>query len=165
MHWAAHGKTAAEVITERSDASRPNMGLTTWAGSRPKKSDAGIAKNYLAHDEIDSLNLIVSAYLDFAEIQAKGRKPMYMKDWITKLDSFLKLGDLEVLSHAGKISHEEAMKKAELEYEKFRIKQDELPASVDLDFDRAVDEIKKIGSQTDKRISSRSKKMPTKRRK
>jgi len=85
MHWAAHGKTAAEVITERSDASRPNMGLTTWAGSRPKKSDAGIAKNYLAHEELSSLNLIVSAYLDFAEIQAKGRKPMYMKDWITKL--------------------------------------------------------------------------------
>ncbi|MBI2521838.1 MAG: virulence RhuM family protein [Bdellovibrio sp.] len=91
MHWAAHGRTAVEVIIERADASRPNMGLTSWAGSHPKKSDASLAKNYLAQDELSALNLIVSADLDFAELQAQGRKPMYMKDWITKLDSFWNL--------------------------------------------------------------------------
>jgi hypothetical protein len=165
MHWAAHGRTAAEVITERADASRPNMGLTSWTGSRPKKSDAGVAKNYLVQDELTALNLIVSAYLDFAELQAHGRKPMYMKDWITKLDSFLQLSERDVLSHAGKVSHDDAMKKAELEYEKFRTKEDELPLSIDQDFERAVDEIKKIGGPDPKKGASRSKKLPPKRKK
>ncbi len=145
MHWAAHGQTAAEVIAKRADATQPNMGLTSWSGARPKKSDASIAKNYLAQDELSALNLIVSAYLDFAEIQALARKPMHMKDWITKLDSFLQLSEREVLSHAGKVSHDKALKKAEIEYNKFRSKQDQLPASVDQDFESVVSEVKKIG--------------------
>ena len=89
MHWAAHGHTAAEMIARRADASKPNMGLTTWTGSRPQRDDVGIAKNYLTHEEIETLNLMVSAYLDFAELQARSRKPMTMRDWIAKLDSFL----------------------------------------------------------------------------
>ncbi len=165
MHWAAHGRTAAEIIKERADASRPNMGLTSWTGSQPKKADASIAKNYLAKEELSALNLIVSAYLDFAELQALGRKAMYMKDWITKLDSFLQLSERDVLPHAGKVSHNDAVKKAELEYEKFRTKQDELPTSVDVAFEHAVDEIKKIGSSKPKKSAGRSKKAPSKRNK
>lgn len=166
MHWAAHGRTAAEVITERADANRPNMGLTSWTGSRPKKADAGVAKNYLVQEELSALNLIVSAYLDFAELQALGRKPMYMRDWIVKLDSFLQLSERHVLTHAGKISHDDAMKKAELEYDKFRTKQDELASPVDQDFERAVNEIKKIGSPNPKKPVRRSKKkLPPKRKK
>lgn len=93
MHWAAHGQTAAEVIAGRADAAKPNMGLTTWAGagigSPVKRADVGVAKNYLNPTEIETLNLIVSAYLDFAELKARNRKPMAMKDWIGKLDEFL----------------------------------------------------------------------------
>lgn len=85
MHWAAHGHTAAEIISARADATRPNMGLTSWTGVRPKQADAEIAKNYLTAEELDTLNRIVSIYLDFAELQALSRKPMFMKDWITKL--------------------------------------------------------------------------------
>lgn len=91
MHWAAHGHTAAEVIHRRADASQPNMGLTSWTGDRPRKADVSIAKNYLNQEEIEALNLIVSAYLDFAELQARGRRPMHMADWISKLDDFLRL--------------------------------------------------------------------------
>src|SRR5262245_19683706 len=98
MHWAAHGKTAAEVIVERADATKPNMGLTSWAGPTPRKADVAIAKNYLAIDELDALNKIVVAYLDFAEVQALNRRPMYMIDWIAKLDEFLELADREVLA-------------------------------------------------------------------
>ncbi len=163
MHWAAHGRTAAEVITERADASLPNMGLTSWTGSRPKKSDASVAKNYLVPEELSALNLIVSAYLDFAELQAQGRKPMYMKDWITKLDGFLQLSERDVLTHAGKVSHDSAVKKAESEFDKFRLKQDELPSSIDQDFERVVDVIQKIGKQ--KSTLSRSKKQPVKQKK
>jgi hypothetical protein len=112
MHWAAHGKTAAEVIVERVDATRPNMGLTSWAGPTLRKADVAIAKNYLDVDELDALNKIVTAYLDFAEVQALNRRPMYMVDWITKLDEFLKLADREVLVHAGSISHAEAVQKS-----------------------------------------------------
>lgn len=90
MHWAAHGQTAAEVIHARADASRPNMGLTTWDGAKPRKTDVSIAKNYLQHDEIEALNRIVTAYLEFAELQAMNRKPMYMADWIAKLNDFLR---------------------------------------------------------------------------
>ena len=109
MHWAAHGHTAAEIIRGRADASRPNMGLTTWknAPAGPiRKQDVTIAKNYLTHEEIDSLNLVVSAYLDFAELQARSHRPMHMADWIAKLDDFLRLSDRDILTHAGKISHQ-----------------------------------------------------------
>ena len=120
MHYAVHGHTAAEIIYDRADAQKDFMGLTTWTGVMPKKSDAEFAKNYLSEDEIDTLNRIVSLYLDFAELQAKEHKPMYMKDWIAKLDDFLKLSGKELLTHAGTVSAEIAKEKADSEYAKFK---------------------------------------------
>lgn len=120
MHFSVHGHTAAEIIYERANAEKDFMGLTSWTGSLPKRTDAEIAKNYLSSDELDTLNRIVSLYLDFAELQAKSHKPMYMKDWIQKLDDFQKLSGKELLSHAGKISAELAKQKADTEYDKFK---------------------------------------------
>lgn len=120
MHFSVHGHTAAEIIYERANAEKDFMGLTSWTGALPKRTDAEIAKNYLSSDELDTLNRIVSLYLDFAELQAKLHKPMYMKDWIQKLDDFLKLSGKELLSHAGKISAELAKQKADTEYDKFK---------------------------------------------
>lgn len=120
MHFSVHGHTAAEIIYERANAEKDFMGLTSWTGALPKRTDAEIAKNYLSSDELDTLNRIVSLYLDFAELQAKSHKPMYMKDWIQKLDDFLKLSGKELLSHAGKISAELAKQKADTEYDKFK---------------------------------------------
>lgn len=120
MHFSAHGHTAAEVIFERADADKNFMGLTSWTGALPRQSDAEIAKNYLSENELDTLNRIVSLYLDFAELQAKSHIPMYMKDWIQKLDDFLKLSGKALLNHAGKISAEVAKQKADTEYQKFR---------------------------------------------
>ena len=120
MHFAAHGHTAAEVIYDRANAENDFMGLTTWRGALPTKQEAEIAKNYLSEDEVDMLNRIVNLYLDFAELQAKSHVPMYMKDWIKKLDDFLTLSGKELLTHAGSISAEVAKLKADTEYEKFR---------------------------------------------
>lgn len=120
MYFSVHGHTAAEIIYERANAEKDFMGLTSWTGALPKRTDAEIAKNYLSSDELDTLNRIVSLYLDFAELQAKSHKPMYMKDWIQKLDDFLKLSGKELLSHAGKISAELAKQKADTEYDKFK---------------------------------------------
>ena len=120
MHFSVHGHTAAEIIYERANAEKDFMGLTSWTGALSKRTDAEIAKNYLSSDELDTLNRIVSLYLDFAELQAKSHKPMYMKDWIQKLDDFLKLSGKELLSHAGKISAELAKQKADTEYDKFK---------------------------------------------
>ena len=96
------------------------MGLTSWTGALPKRTDAEIAKNYLSADELDTLNRIVNLYLEFAELQAKSHQPMYMKDWIQKLDDFLKLSNKELLTHAGRISAELAKQKADTEYDKFK---------------------------------------------
>lgn len=120
MHFSAHGHTAAEVIYQRADANKDFMGLTSWTGGLPKRTDAEIAKNYLFPEELDTLNRIVSLYLDFAELQAQSHKPMYMKDWIQKLDDFLKLSGKELLTHAGTISAELAKQKANQEYDKFK---------------------------------------------
>lgn len=120
MRFSAHGHTAAEVIYERADAEKDFMGLTSWTGAMPKRTDAEVAKNYLSADELDTLNRIVSLYLDFAELQAKSHQPMYMKDWIQKLDDFLKLSGKELLTHAGRISAEIAKQKADMEYDKFK---------------------------------------------
>ena len=120
MHFSAHGHTAAEVIYERADAEKDFMGLTSWTGSPPRRTDAEIAKNYLSADEVDTLNRIVNLYLEFAELQAKAHIPMYMKDWVQKLDDFLRLSNRELLTHAGKISAEIAKQKADAEYDKFR---------------------------------------------
>lgn len=119
MHFSAHGHTAAEIIYERADSDKDFMGLTSWTGSLPKRADAEVAKNYLSSEELDTLNRIVSLYLDFAELQAQSHTPMYMKDWIQKLDDFLKLSNKQLLSHAGKISAEIAKGKANAEFDKF----------------------------------------------
>ena len=143
MHWAAHGHTAAEIVHKRSDAARPNMGLTNWQGAKPSKGEAVIAKNYLTAKELEALNRIVNVYLEFAELQALNRKPMYMRDWISKLDDFLRLGERQILTHSGTISHEEALRKAELEFEKFQVLQLAQPSQVEKDFDEAVKKLPK----------------------
>jgi len=120
MHFAAHGHTAAEVIYDRANAEKDFMGLTAWRGAMPTKHEAEIAKNYLSEEEVDMLNRIVNLYLDFAELQAKSHVPMYMKDWIKKLDDFLSLSGKELLTHAGSVSAEVAKLKANEEYDKFR---------------------------------------------
>lgn len=146
MHWAAHGHTAAEVIVARADATKPNMGLATWAGTRPQKADAGVAKNYLDQDELAALNLIVSMYLDFAELQALNRRLMYTTDWIAKLDDFMRLGERDILTHAGKISHDAAQAKADNEYEKYRESEAAQPSRGEKDFDAAIAQVKQIES-------------------
>ena len=120
MHYSVHGHTAAEIIYERADAEKDFMGLTTWSGAMPSKPEAEIAKNYLTHEEIKSLNRIVSLYLDFAEMQAEEHRPMYMKDWINILDDFLRISRKDILTHAGKISAKLAKEKADQEYDRFK---------------------------------------------
>ena len=120
MHYSVHGHTAAEIIYERADAQKDFMGLTTWTGAMPKKTDAEIAKNYLSKEEITTLNRIVSLYLDFAELQAEEHRPMYMKDWIKILDDFLRISRKDILTHAGRISAQLAKAKADTEYDKFK---------------------------------------------
>lgn len=122
MHWAAHGHTAAELVYKRVDAEKPYMGMTSVKGTKPTKSEIVVAKNYLNEDELNILNRIVAAYLEFAELQAIRKKPMYMKDWIGKLDDFLKMTDNDILTHAGTVSHVEAKQKAELEYCRYKEK-------------------------------------------
>lgn len=140
MHWAAHGQTAAEVIVERADASRARMGLTNFSGAVPRRADAKVAKNYLSADELDTFNRIVTAYLEFAELQARQRRPMTMAAWITKLDDFLRLGDRDVLTHAGAVSAELAQRRAEEEYELYRQRLDALPSSAERDMTRALEQ-------------------------
>jgi hypothetical protein len=144
MHWAAHGQTAAEVIARRADAAKPHMGLTSWLGSRPRKEDVTVAKNYLTSEELDALNRIVTAYLEFAELQARARRPMYMRDWIAKLDDFLRLSERDILNHAGQITHEAALVKAESEYEKYRAQAANEPSRGELDFEAAVQKLKQL---------------------
>ncbi len=119
LHYAVHGQTASELIVERADANQPNMGLTTWAGSRVMKADVGTAKNYLRDGEIAELNRIVNMWLDFAEDQALRRKEIFLKDWSEKLDAFLSFNDRQVLVGAGKVSHKQALAHAQSEYEQF----------------------------------------------
>ena len=144
MHWAAHGHTAAEIVDQRADASLPHMGLTSWTGIRPRQEDAEIAKNYLTAEELDTLNRIVTAYLEFAELQALNRKPMYMGDWAAKMDEFLRLSGRELLDHAGSISHEEALAKARDEYEKYRKAHLEDASPVEAHFLQAAKTVQKL---------------------
>ncbi|HUM51689.1 MAG TPA: virulence RhuM family protein [Chitinophagales bacterium] len=120
MHWAAHGHTAAEIIYHRIDANKPNLGLTNFKGTKPTKQETEIAKNYLNEDELNLLNRMVTAYLELAEIQALNRQPMYMKDWIERLDDFVKMTGNNVLQNAGTVSHTQALNKANAEYEKYK---------------------------------------------
>lgn len=138
LHWAITGQTAAEIIASRVDSTKENMGLTTWKNA-PKgsirKTDIGIAKNYLTEKELDGLNRIVSMYLDYAESQALKGVAMYMKDWVVKLDAFLQFNEEVVLKHQGKVSREVALALAESEYEKYQTTQDKILES---DFDKVV---------------------------
>lgn len=134
MHYSVHGHTAAEIIYERADAQKEFMGLTTWAGAMPTKPEAEIAKNYLTHEEVKSLNRIVSLYLDFAEMQAEEHRPMYMKDWINILDDFLRISRKDILTHAGKISAKLAKEKADNEYDKFKERTQNNLSSVEIHF-------------------------------
>jgi hypothetical protein len=145
MHWATHGHTAAEVIHERADATQPLMGLrTTRPGKIIRREDVTVAKNYLSEEELQTLNRIVSLYIEFAELQALDRKPMTMRQWIEKLDEFLKISGRELLDHAGHISAETARAKAECEYDRYRVLTDMEPRSIDTDFERAANEMKKV---------------------
>lgn len=120
------------------------MGLTTWTGQTPRRADALIAKNYLGQVELEALNRIVSAYLEFAELQATNRRPMYMADWIRKLDDFLKLSEREILGHAGTVSHDDAAAKAELEFDRFAASRSKLPTPVERHFEAAVKQVKQL---------------------
>ncbi|MFO1437862.1 MAG: virulence RhuM family protein [Verrucomicrobiaceae bacterium] len=141
MHWAITGQTAAELITARADSSKPHMGLTSWRGARVRKEDVTIAKNYLDADELAALNNLVEQYLVFATGQAMRRIPMKMADWITKLDSFLTINDRDILTHAGKISHELALAHAEGQYESFRRQQLTRSAAEPDDFEKAMKQL------------------------
>jgi hypothetical protein len=138
VHYAIHGQTAAELIAARADSSEPNMGLTTWEGARIRKSDVGVAKNYLNEDELRALNNLAEQYLIFAEGQAARRIAMTMRDWITKLEGFLMLNDREILQGAGKMSADLAKAHAEQEFDKFRVLDDQRFES---DFDRMVKQL------------------------
>ena len=141
MHWAITGQTAAEIVHTRADSTQPNMGLTNWRGAKVRKVDVSIAKNYLNESELAALNNLVEQYLVFAEGQAMRRVPMHMGDWIGKLHGFLTLNDRDILSNAGKISHEMARELAEGEYEKFNRLRIELADTVDGEFERVIKQL------------------------
>lgn len=164
LHWAITGQTAAEIIHTRADSNKENMGLTSWKNApagKIRKTDVGIAKNYLNEKELDGLNRIVSMYLDFAEMQANRGVMMYMKDWIARLDAFLQFNEQAILQDAGKVSHEVAMALAENEFEKFSKKQNALYES---DFDKAV-QTKKSIEQAEDDLDKAMKKLQTKKKK
>ena len=141
MHWAITGQTAAEIIHSRADAKQPDMGLTNYRGVKVRKQDVTIAKNYLKEEELAALNNLVEQYLIFAQGQAMRRIPMHMRDWIKKLDSFMSLNDRDILTHAGKISHDMAKQLAEGEYQKFHTQQIANSKKSLNDFDHAVKKI------------------------
>jgi hypothetical protein len=146
MHWAIHRHTAAKLIAARADATRLHMGLTGWPRGQvaPRKADVAIAKNYLTAEELNQLNLIVAVYLDFAALQATNQRPMYMRDWIQKLDQFIQLSEREILTHAGKITAEAARAHAEHHYETYRRTLDTQPSPVEVHFDEAVQKAKQL---------------------
>jgi len=155
LHWAITGKTAAEIIKDRADASQPNMGLQTWRNApdgKILKSDVTIAKNYMLEDEIKGLERIVTMYLDYAANQAARHIPMKMTDWATKLDAFLTFNEYEILKNAGKVSHAVAKALAEREYDTFRVVQDR---DFESDFER---EATRVIAKAKPAKSSRTKK-------
>lgn len=161
MHWAAHGHTAAELIVQRVDAQAPNMGLTNWTGANRgapvRKADVGIAKNYLNADELDTLNRIVTAYIEVAELQAQARQPMTMRDWAQELDNFLRLTRKDILTHAGKVSADAALAKAQAAYAEYRSRVRDLPSPVEKDFEVAI-------AQPAKQLQKSRKALPSKKK-
>jgi len=144
MHWATHGHTAAEVVHERADGDKPFMGMqTTRPGGVIRKADAAIAKNYLTEPELQILHRIVNLYIEYAELQALERRPMTMRDWVNKLDQFLKASGRKLLDHAGTISAEASKAKAEAEYERYRAREDAKPRAIDAAFEKVAKQLKK----------------------
>jgi hypothetical protein len=150
LHFAVTGKTAPELIAERADATKPNMGLTTWKGGVVRKTDVTVAKNYLSEEEIGELNRIVTMFLDFAEDQARRRKQVFLRDWQQRIDDFLRFNDRDVLRDAGTLSREDADRKASEEYERFGERR------------RALAEAE--GEQAIRELEQTSKKLPKKKR-
>ncbi|MCI9025632.1 MAG: virulence RhuM family protein [Dorea sp.] len=144
MHWAAHKHTAAEVIYQRADADKDNMGLTSWAGREIKRSDVEVAKNYLNEKEIDALNKIVTAYLDIAEVHALNQEPMYMKDWLETIDDYLKMTRRDILTAKGNVTHKQALEKAYGEYDKYRKKQKDILSPVECHFLESIEELQEL---------------------
>ena len=144
MHWAAHKHTAAEVIYQRADADKDNMGLTSWAGEKIKRSDAEVAKNYLSEKEIDALNKIVTAYLDIAEVHALNQEPMYMQDWLETIDDYLKMTRRDILTTKGRVTHKQALEKARGEYEKYRKKQEDSLSPVESHFLESIEKLHEL---------------------
>ena len=153
LHWAIHGHTAAEIIAQRADATKPTMGLTTWKNTPHgpiRKPDVTIAKNYLNEEEIGELNRVVTMYLDYAEDQARRHMPMYTKDWIEKLDAFLQFNERSILTHAGTISRLLAEERAYAEFEKYEAQRRQLEASQPTsDFDKAVEQVKRLKQESE----------------
>lgn len=143
MHWAAHKHTAAEIIYQRADAEKENMGLTSWQGQEIKRKDVEIAKNYLNEKEIDALNKIVTAYLDIAEVQALNHEPMYMKDWLETIDDYLRMTRRDILDTKGKVTHKQAIAKAHNEYKKYREQQEDISV-VEKHFIESIKKLEKI---------------------
>ncbi len=143
MHWAAHGHTAAEIVYERANSDNENMGLTSFKGENPIKKEIEVAKNYLNEEELNILNRMVTAYLEIAELQALNRKPMYMKDWIEKIDDFLKMTGNDILTHLGTVSHNQALEKANNEYKKYKEKRKNELSNVEKDFIKQIDNTSK----------------------
>jgi hypothetical protein len=150
MHWAAHGHTAAELIALRADAMSHNMGLTSWTGASKggaiRKADVSVDKNYLNEEELGTLNRIVNAYIEIAELQAQARRPMTMHDWTARLDDFLRMTEREVLTHAGKVAADVAQAKAEAEFEAYRQQQLAAPSRAEVDFAAIAQPVKRLES-------------------
>ena len=152
MHWAAHKHTAAEIIYQRADADKENMGLTSWEGNKIHRTDVEIAKNYLSESEIDALNKIVTAYLDIAEVHALNQEPMYMKDWLETIDDYLRMTRRDILETKGRVTHKQAIEKAHLEYDKYQARQADVLSPVEKHFIESIDELEMI---TDKQKTNK----------
>ncbi len=139
MHWASHGETAAETVYRRVDSSKEHLGLTSFKGEIPTRKEVEVAKNYLAENELNILNRMVTAYLEIAEIQALDRTPMYMADWIKQLDTFLQMTNKDILQHSGTISHQKAIEKAHSEYEIYKEKIKNRITQVEKDFIKQIE--------------------------
>lgn len=150
MHWAAHKHTAAEVIYERADAEKENMGLTSWEHNEIRRSDVEVAKNYLTEQELDALNKIVTAYLDIAEVHALNKEPMYMKDWLETIDDYLKMTRRDILTSSGHISHKQAIEKAHAEYDKYKNRLDDTLSPVEKDFIESIGMLEQITDSSKK---------------
>lgn len=141
MHWAAHKHTAAEIIYERVDSNKENLGLTSWRGENISRKDVEVAKNYLDDKELDALNKIVSAYLDIAEVNALNEEPMYMKDWLQTIDDYLKMTRRDILTNAGKISNKLAIEKAHTEYDEYTKKENLKISRVEKDYLKVIEDV------------------------